>query len=805
MAGKGDVVKRALKVIENLGLEMTPNGIRAYHGSPYKFDKFDISKLGTGEGAQAYGHGLYFAGKEDIAKWYRDKLSRGTFYSGERIGDMHPSDSPQAAAIHSIAPYIADGKDPADAIAQQWAKWNASYEAFMKRADEMPDKRDKALARAQSFKDVADELLRLDPSKFTKNPGHMYEVGIDADPNRLLDWNEPLRAQPTDVRESVMPFAEYRANVINKARRDALDKGVDWRGRPFSQEKIDLYNKVENPEDFTGQNVYKQLQIHLGANNPNDKTAEASKYLTDQGVHGIKFLDASSRAPGIIEPTNNLVIPEDKRIQIIRRYADGGEVDPYADEVASAKKLIEQKRYEDQPWSEWAGDVADNAVRTAKAILPTALGGEGKVGISDMARGAYKSAKDAVTFPGDVLTGKQALYDENGVPLESAVGRSFNAVATIGGASSVVPVPENSLRVFGGTKSMTADKNALAKAQIMESNGDAAEAIRQATGWRRGAEGRWRYEISDEGSTTNHNEWLTDVSSPTNNVYAKLGDYFTHDALYAAYPEFKNMEVKGYYGNGPEYGYYLPRAERSGVVTDPHIGLNLNYLTKHQTRDTLLHEIQHAIQQKEGFVNGSSPSKFAPDTIPNPDVAIYEDALVHNPALKEYQATIGSPEWKEAVKSSNDFFNKEYAHRFKELENIEDKTGQNMSPQYGALSNEYEAKIDKMFPIFARAKELNAELRKAGIPVSKPQKQFLEPMEAYHRTAGEVEARNVQHRKDWTPEQRVKTSPEETQDYVNDAQYIDWNNTSWRKGYDIGGVADADRDIESALMTARFM
>ena len=36
-------------------------GIRAYHGSPHDFDKFDLSKIGTGEGAQAYGHGLYFA------------------------------------------------------------------------------------------------------------------------------------------------------------------------------------------------------------------------------------------------------------------------------------------------------------------------------------------------------------------------------------------------------------------------------------------------------------------------------------------------------------------------------------------------------------------------------------------------------------------------------------------------------------------------------------------------------------------------------------------------------------------------
>lgn len=51
--------------------------IRAYHGSPHDFDRFDLSKIGTGEGAHAYGHGLYFADKESVAKAYRDKLSAG--------------------------------------------------------------------------------------------------------------------------------------------------------------------------------------------------------------------------------------------------------------------------------------------------------------------------------------------------------------------------------------------------------------------------------------------------------------------------------------------------------------------------------------------------------------------------------------------------------------------------------------------------------------------------------------------------------------------------------------------------------
>jgi hypothetical protein len=43
-------------------------GITAYHGSPHKFSKFDMSKIGTGEGAQAYGHGLYFAENPNVAR-----------------------------------------------------------------------------------------------------------------------------------------------------------------------------------------------------------------------------------------------------------------------------------------------------------------------------------------------------------------------------------------------------------------------------------------------------------------------------------------------------------------------------------------------------------------------------------------------------------------------------------------------------------------------------------------------------------------------------------------------------------------
>ena len=65
----------------------------AYHGSPYIFDKFDISKLGSGEGAQAYSRGMYFAEAPDVARGYQMALSQKagqeTTINGKPIVDIY--------------------------------------------------------------------------------------------------------------------------------------------------------------------------------------------------------------------------------------------------------------------------------------------------------------------------------------------------------------------------------------------------------------------------------------------------------------------------------------------------------------------------------------------------------------------------------------------------------------------------------------------------------------------------------------------------------------------------------------------
>jgi len=64
---------------------VAPIGMTAWHGSPHKFDKFSLDKIGTGEGAQAYGHGLYLAEAPEVAQAYANKL---TTVNGQAVSDQ---------------------------------------------------------------------------------------------------------------------------------------------------------------------------------------------------------------------------------------------------------------------------------------------------------------------------------------------------------------------------------------------------------------------------------------------------------------------------------------------------------------------------------------------------------------------------------------------------------------------------------------------------------------------------------------------------------------------------------------------
>lgn len=192
-------------------------GIRAYHGSPYDFDRFDMSKIGTGEGAQGYGHGLYFADSPNVARTYQSKVSA-----------MHGSDKP------TIAGAPIDFDDPMQAAAFELARHNGDRLA----AADFYEKtfRDSRVPR------ILRDNERLPKVKF---PGRMYEVDINASPEQFLDWDKPLSTQ-----------GEIAARLERMAINPILKGSDAYQALGFDQKKLQ--------HDFTGKLAASRLLKEAG-------------------------------------------------------------------------------------------------------------------------------------------------------------------------------------------------------------------------------------------------------------------------------------------------------------------------------------------------------------------------------------------------------------------------------------------------------------------------------------------------------------------------------------------------------------
>jgi len=297
-----DIVKMAGKIFSGAD-EPTKTGIRAYHGTPHDFDKFDISKIGTGEGAQAYGNGLYFAENEGVAKGYRDKLSRQVSYDGQPVANSHPMDNAKAGAVSSVAKLVADGMSPEAAIADQVIVWQSYIDKMASLSKGKPELEKLLPERMKGMQDIVSELNALDPAQFRKNPGKMYEVNINADPNQFLDWDKPLSEQP--------------------ALKKILTDNLGFKPSPWPYDGYLSGRQSMLRPDAGGDEVYRALGKERAAGtNPFPSKEAATEILKEAGIPGIKYLDAGSRGAG--DGTRNYVVFDDKLISIIRKYGIAG-------------------------------------------------------------------------------------------------------------------------------------------------------------------------------------------------------------------------------------------------------------------------------------------------------------------------------------------------------------------------------------------------------------------------------------------------------------------------------------------------
>jgi len=254
MAGPESTVRRLIAE----AADAARGTIRAYHGSPHSFTKFDASKIGTGEGEQAFGHGLYFSGAEDVASGYRDALRwRGVDLTDpamraamwvHRRGNADDA----ALAIQNTIDSSMFGRDSLD------SRLNLGALDYLRSGEELPP----------------------------VPTGHMYEVEIGYPEESLLDLDAPVDGQPAAIREALGHFATAP--------------------RHFTL----------GQEGWTGKNAY----MAAAPGGFGDAMQEASRRMYRSGIPGLKYFDGNSRTAG--EGTRNYVIfpGGEDRIQILRKY-----------------------------------------------------------------------------------------------------------------------------------------------------------------------------------------------------------------------------------------------------------------------------------------------------------------------------------------------------------------------------------------------------------------------------------------------------------------------------------------------------
>ncbi len=267
LGGAGDAIQMmgaAFPPAVAVGAAMkAPRGIRAYHGSPHHFDKFRLDKIGTGEGAQAYGHGLYFAENEGIAKHYRDTLSnRDAMYlnlDGQKIDSIYTQDNIDKFGDFIQKNFDEDEYDDVLLILDNLGQGLGSMDgtATLQAADEYADDAF-SLRQGSIYERLREFLTEPEPSK-----GAMYEVNIDANPSDMIDYDAPLSQQ---------------SSVLNAIENTYGDPEII-----LTQLGIDL-------ETATGRELIEALSGVGQINREN-----ASSFLSKAGIPGIKYFSDTSR------------------------------------------------------------------------------------------------------------------------------------------------------------------------------------------------------------------------------------------------------------------------------------------------------------------------------------------------------------------------------------------------------------------------------------------------------------------------------------------------------------------------------
>jgi hypothetical protein len=252
--------------------------IAAHHGTPHKVDKFSTAKIGTGEGAQAYGWGLYFADKKPVAQSYRRVgATQADIVLGNgnqvKMEDL-PTPLQNALAANLEAPNpLANAKNFLTGFSGDYYRKNSFGDKAV----------DDSIAKL-------DEIIQAGGN--VKNVGNLYTVDLDVEPEDLLDWDKPFSEQSPKVQAALK--AVQSDNPLWK------DTISGKNGKPVGGAIYKTLTATWPDAEFSRDGI--------------DPKKKASEALLAAGIPGIRYLDGGSRSDG--QGTYNYVAFDENLIKI---------------------------------------------------------------------------------------------------------------------------------------------------------------------------------------------------------------------------------------------------------------------------------------------------------------------------------------------------------------------------------------------------------------------------------------------------------------------------------------------------------
>jgi hypothetical protein len=293
--------------------------IQAYHGSPHDFEKFLSEKIGTGEGAQAYGHGLYFAENPAVAEEYKRNLGKTVqAFGGE------PVKTSAESMAHDILSRIPRGADK-----------DATLQRALRTVDEWGDAGVfKGKNEGQAMLDVKRAIsANFDKPLDTALQGKTYHVSIKADPDQFLDWDKPLSQQPPKVQEAIKSLAGDAPEVheaLPHATGEAIYRRLLPTTRDFGSRDQDQITEAMRQAGIPGIKYLDQGSRGMPEWRVTWKDRVPTRFDTEEQAKAFLAENQAKGRPVVgvehAPNTSNYVVFDDKLIDILKKYAVAGAV-----------------------------------------------------------------------------------------------------------------------------------------------------------------------------------------------------------------------------------------------------------------------------------------------------------------------------------------------------------------------------------------------------------------------------------------------------------------------------------------------